>query len=146
MITSSLAEITLRDLEKFKEEIRLFPDDRLWSVQGDIKNSAGNLALHLTGNLKHFIGAMLGNTGYVRQREKEFFDTNISKEQLLQGLNEAGAVVSQALAAFPEEKLSAIFPIEFAGRQITTFQMLLHLTTHLNYHLGQVNYLRRLHA
>lgn len=144
MIAVSFSEIILRDLEKFKEEIRLFPDAKLWSVQGDVKNSAGTLALHLAGNLKHFIGAILGNSGFVRQREKEFSDTNISKEQLIQGLNEAGTVVSQTLTALPEEKLSAIFPVEFAGRQITVFQMLLHLTTHLNYHLGQVNYLRRM--
>lgn len=144
MITASLSEIILRDLEKFKEEIRLFTDEKLWSVQGDIKNSAGTLALHLTGNLKHFIGATLGNTGYVRQRDKEFSDTNVPKEHLLQGLTEAGSIVTQTLAALPDEKLSAIFPIEFAGRQVTTFQMLLHITTHLNYHLGQMNYLRRM--
>lgn len=144
MIAAAFLETIQRDVEKFQSEIRLFPDEKLWKVQGDIKNSAGTLALHLTGNLKHFIGAMLGNTGYVRQRDNEFSDTNIPKEQLLQGLSEAAAVVTQTLASLSDEKLSAIFPIEFAGRQVTTFQMLLHITTHLNYHLGQVNYLRRM--
>lgn len=144
MIAAAFLETIQRDIEKFKSEIQLFPDEKLWMAQGDIKNSAGTLALHLTGNLKHFIGAMLGNTGYVRQRDKEFSDTNIPKEQLLQGLSEAAAVVTQTLASLSDEKLSAIFPIEFAGRQVTTFQMLLHITTHLNYHLGQVNYLRRM--
>lgn len=133
MIASSLSEIILRDLEKFKEEIRLFPEERLWSVQGDIKNSAGTLALHLAGNLKHFIGAVLGNAGFVRERDKEFSDTNIPKEKLLQGLNEASAVVNKVLSSFPDEKLSELYPIEKSGKQPTNFGMLLHLTSHLNY-------------
>ena len=144
MIAFSFSEIITRDLEKFKEEIRLFPEERLWVVQGDIKNSAGTLALHLTGNLKHFIGAILGSTGYVRQRDKEFSDKNISKEKLLQGLDEASAVVNKVLSSFPDEKLSELYPIEKSGKQPTTFGMLLHLTSHLSYHLGQVNYLRRM--
>ena len=144
MIASSFSEIILRDLEKFKEEIRLFPDEKLWSVQGDIKNSAGTLALHLTGNLKHFIGAILGNTGYVRQRDKEFSDTNISKEKLLQGLEETTAVVKKTLSELTDEQALQIYPFDKFKEKATTLYALTHLTAHLNYHLGQVNYLRRI--
>lgn len=144
MIASSISEIILRDLEKFKEEIRLFPDERLWSVQGDIKNSAGNLALHIAGNLKTFIGAVLGNTGYVRQRDKEFSDKNISKEALLAGLDETAAIVKKTLSELTDEQMMQVYPFEKFKEAATTLYVLTHLTAHLNYHLGQVNYLRRI--
>ncbi len=74
----------LRDLNKLKEEISLYKNENdLWAVKGDVKNSGGTLALHLIGNLKHFIGAQLGNTGYIRNRDKEFSDKNIPKEKIL---------------------------------------------------------------
>lgn len=144
MIASSISEIILRDLEKFQEEIRLFPDERLWSVQGDIKNSAGNLALHIAGNLKTFIGAVLGNTGYVRQRDKEFSDKNISKEALLAGLDETAAIVKKTLSELTDEQMMQVYPFEKFKEAATTLYVLTHLTAHLNYHLGQVNYLRRI--
>ncbi len=144
MIASSFSEIILRDLEKFKEEIRLFPEERLWSVQGDVKNSAGNLALHLAGNLKHFIGAVLGNSGFVREREKEFSDKNISKETLLAGLDETTAIIKKTLSELTNEQVMQIYPFDKFKEKATTLYALTHLTAHLNYHLGQVNYLRRM--
>ncbi|MDZ4844187.1 MAG: DinB family protein [Chitinophagales bacterium] len=144
MIASSFSEIILRDLEKFKEEIRLFPEDHLWTVQGEIKNSAGTLALHLTGNLKHFIGAVLGNTGFVRQRDKEFSDKTISKETLLAGLDETAVIVKKTLSELTDEQVMQIYPLEKFKEASTTLFVLTHLTAHLNYHLGQVNYLRRM--
>ena len=54
-----------RDLNKMAEEVKTYKEEsQLWVVKGEIKNSAGNLCFHLLGNLNHFIGAILGNTGY----------------------------------------------------------------------------------
>lgn len=144
MIAATFLEVIERDLGKLKEEIRMFPDERLWVVQGDIKNPAGTLALHLTGNLKHFIGAILGNTGYMRERDKEFSEKNVPKEKLLEGLEEASAVVKKVLNGLPDEKVMQQYPIEAFGKASSTLYVLIQLAAHLNYHLGQVNYLRRM--
>jgi uncharacterized damage-inducible protein DinB len=144
MIAKTFLDFFQRDLEKLKEEITLFPEDRLWLVNGEIKNSAGNLALHITGNLKHFIGAVMGDTGYIRQRDKEFSDKNVTKEKLLQGLTESETIVTTVLSALTDEKLMQPYPVETFGKNSTTLRALIQLIAHLDYHLGQVNYLRRL--
>ena len=83
MLNLLLADFFERDMLKLKEEISLYKDEtNLWKVENTISNSAGNLCLHLIGNLKHFIGATLGNTGYVRQRELEFSSKNIPRSEL----------------------------------------------------------------
>ncbi len=145
MLSQHLTELFLRDLDKLREEIALFKNEnQLWFTQGDVKNSPGNLALHLTGNLKHFIGAQLGNTGYVRERDKEFSDKNIPREKILQGIDEASEVVKSTLSKLRDEDLQKNFPILFLNKQHTTLEILFILYGHLNYHLGQINYQRRL--
>ena len=126
MLNLLLADFFERDMLKLKEEISLYKDEtNLWKVENTISNSAGNLCLHLIGNLNHFIGATLGNTGYVRQRELEFSSKNTLKK-----LNDADFEVN--------------FPLEKHGQIVKTDYMLFHLLTHLNYHIGQINYHRRL--
>lgn len=144
MIARTFLEFFKRDIAKLREEITLFPDERLWRVNGEIKNPAGNLALHVTGNLKHFIGAVLGGTGYVRQRDSEFSEKEVSKEKLLQGLNEAETVVTKVLSTLADEKLIQPYPMDTFGKNSTTLHALIQLASHLSYHLGQVNYLRRM--
>lgn len=145
MLKESLIELFERDLLKLKEEISLYEDeDAIWAVSGAIRNSAGNLCLHLTGNLNHFIGAALGNTGYVRDRESEFTQKNVSRSQLVSRIDETIGVVRQALSAMPAEDFDKDFPLPKHDKIVKTGYMLLHLLTHLNYHLGQVNYHRRL--
>ena len=78
MFATQAKELYLRDLNKLKEEISAFRNENdLWHTQGDVKNSPGNLALHLTGNLKHFIGAQLGNTAYVQTLPMKMCRKNI---------------------------------------------------------------------
>ena len=134
-----------KDIKKLIEEISLYKNENdLWLLKGDVKNSPGTLALHITGNLKHFIGAQLGKTGFVRERDKEFADRNISKENLLKGLNEALEVVKTTLPKLSDEDLKKNFPIPFLEKVRSTIEILFILYGHLNYHLGQVNYHRRL--
>ena len=134
-----------KDIKKLIEEISLYKSENdLWLLKGDVKNSPGTLALHITGNLKHFIGAQLGKTDFVRERDKEFADRNISKENLLKGLNEALEIVKNTLPKLSDEDLKKDFPIPFLEKIRPTIEILFILYGHLNYHLGQVNYHRRL--
>jgi uncharacterized damage-inducible protein DinB len=145
MLTGTLQQLYERDLSKLKDEIGLYADDSdLWKTDGAITNSAGNLTLHLIGNLRHFFGAVLGDTEYVRDRDKEFSDGGVSREELLAGIDQAAADVKSTLDRLTDEDLEKTYPIEVFGHPMTTEYFLIHLATHLNYHLGQINYHRRL--
>lgn len=145
MIIETYLQFFLHDLNKLKEEISLYKNESdLWVLKGDIKNSGGTLALHLIGNLKHFIGAQLGNTGYVRQRDKEFSDRNISREKLFTEIEEAISIVTKTMSNLKDEDLNKEYPIKFLEEKRTVSYILLTLATHLNYHLGQINYHRRM--
>lgn len=143
----SLQKLLLRDLDSLAKEISLFPtEESLWLLQGDIKNTAGNLCLHLCGNLQHFIGTVLGQTGYVRNREAEFADKNVPKEKLLAEVEATKKAVSQTLAKLDVAALQKEYPIQVFGEPMTTEYFLIHLAGHLNYHKGQINYHRRILA
>ena len=145
MINTYLLGLYEKDIKKLIEEISLYKSENdLWLLKGDIKNSPGTLALHIAGNLKHFIGAQLGKPGYVRQRDKEFSDRNVPKADLLEGLNEALEIVKTTLLKLSDADLRKDFPIPFLEKVRPTLEILFILYGHLNYHLGQVNYHRRM--
>ncbi|MFL6467589.1 MAG: DUF1572 family protein [Pyrinomonadaceae bacterium] len=147
MLRKVLADLYERDLEKLKTEIQSFGNEAdLWKTSEGITNSAGNLCLHLTGNLKHFFGAVLANSGYVRDRDAEFANANVSRTELLADIDATRNVVMSTLAELTEEDLDKPYPIEIYGHPMTTGYCLTSLTTHFNYHLGQINYHRRLLA
>ncbi len=134
-----------KSITRAMEELKLYPNEEsLWILKGDVKNSAGTLALHLTGNLKHFIGATLGNTGYLRQRDKEFADRHVPRQELIKGLEEAMAITQKVLSSLSEEDLNKAFPLDSFGKGNKTIQVLVILLNHFEYHLGQINYHRRL--
>jgi uncharacterized damage-inducible protein DinB len=147
MLNEILVELYERDLNKLRDEIEAFPsEESLWTVEDGITNSAGNLCKHLTGNLQHFFGAVLGDTGYVRDRDAEFAAKGTTRADLLADVEAARASVRNTLAKLSDEDFSKTYPIEVFGKPMTTGSFLTHLTTHFNYHLGQVNYHRRLLA
>jgi len=140
-----LNELFERELKKLQTEISLYKDeDNLWLVKEGISNSAGNLCLHLLGNLNHFIGTSLGNTGYVRYRDDEFSLKNIPRQDLLMNIDNCILIVHGSLQKLTDADLEKDFPLEFNGKIISTLHMLIHLHGHLTYHLGQINYHRRL--
>lgn len=134
-----------RDLLKLKEEISSFKDeDNIWKVKPGITNSAGNLTLHLLGNLNHFIGATIASTGYVRQRDLEFaVESRISQETLVAEIEKVITIVQLALKNISQEELDKIYPLEVFGKRSTQYY-LTHFYGHITYHLGQINYLRRI--
>ena len=145
MLTDTLIKLFKRDLNKLKTEIELYKKaSNLWLLDKDINNTAGNLCLHLIGNLNHFIGAVLGNTGYVRQRNLEFSLKDVPKSNLVSQIDETLTVVENTLKHLPLETLEKEYPIVVFKESMTTEYFLVHLTTHLSYHLGQINYHRRL--
>jgi uncharacterized damage-inducible protein DinB len=134
-----------RDLDKLIAEVNMCKrDGNLWRIAGDVKNSAGNLCLHIIGNLQHFIGAVIGETGYIRDREAEFSTTAVSRDILLSALLETKEIVIDSLQKLDRNKLQEIYPIDVFGEKMSYEYFMIHLIGHLNYHLGQINYIRRL--
>jgi uncharacterized damage-inducible protein DinB len=145
MLRDTLIKLYERDLAKLRAEIESYANENdLWKTNGAITNSAGNLAQHLTGNLQHFIGATLGNSGYVRDRDAEFSSKDVQREQILADIDKTRAVIKETIASLTDEDFAKTYPIEVFGEPMTTGYFLIHLTTHFNYHLGQINYHRRL--
>ena len=144
-MTTSLIELFIRDLNKLNDEILAYPDEySLWEVDASIKNSGGNLAIHIIGNLNHFIGAHIGSTNYIRQRDKEFNDKNVPRELIVDHIKDIKNILIDVLSSLNNEVLSRNYPIEVFGKPMSTEYFLIHLYGHLNYHLGQINYNRRL--
>lgn len=145
MLTKNLIKLFNRDLTKLKEEIQLYKtESNLWITDKLVSNSAGNLVLHLVGNLNHFIGASIGNTGYVRQRGLEFSLKNSSVEELIKQINDTIIVVENTLSGLTQSDLDKEYEKNPFKEKMTTEYFLLHLSMHLAYHLGQINYHRRL--
>ncbi|KAF2081969.1 DinB family protein [Flavobacterium sharifuzzamanii] len=145
MILETLKTLFNRDLNKLKSEIESYQNESsIWTIDKNISNSAGNLCLHLIGNLNAFIGTEIGKTGYVRNRPLEFSLKDVPKAELIQKIEDTISVVNNALDNLTEADLEAIYPQIVFEKEMTTGFFLVHLSTHLAYHLGQINYHRRL--
>jgi uncharacterized damage-inducible protein DinB len=145
IIIETLIKLFDRDLQRLEEEINLYQnEDSIWKTAGEIKNPAGNLCLHLCGNLQHYIGAILGRTSYVRNRENEFSAKNITKAELVAEVQKTRQTVHDTLENLKPSILETEYSEKVFDYPMTTAFFLIHLTAHLNYHLGQVNYHRRL--
>ncbi len=145
MIIDTLRKIYKRELNKLKTEIESYQNEsNLWRVDKDIINCGGNLCLHMVGNLNAYIGAGLGNTGYVRDRPGEFANKDVPREDLMRMIGETIETVDRTLAHLTPADLEKVYPLEVYKEPTTTGYFLLHLVTHLTYHLGQLNYHRRL--
>ena len=141
----SILSLTIRDLKRLGREIENYKDEEnLWVVANEINNSGGNLCMHICGNLQHFVGEIIGKSGYVRKREAEFESKNIPKSSLLAEIDKTKEAVTQALEKFEEVLQYKTYPIEVLGKPMTYDYFLVHLYGHLNYHLGQINYHRRI--
>lgn len=142
---SEIAESYARDLSRLLQEVESFPDDAsIWRVPPGVSNSAGNLVLHLEGNLREFIGRALGGLPFDRKRDAEFSTTGLSRGELRSRVNRLREIIPPAIRQLTIESLGAIQPVPLSQKQVSTFQYLLLLYAHLSYHLGQIDYLRRI--
>jgi hypothetical protein len=145
MLNKTLKSLFNRDLAKLKVEIESYRhESNIWIIENGIANSAGNLCLHLIGNTNWFIGAELGKTGYVRHRDLEFSLKDVPRAELVKKIEDTIVMVDSVLERITAEQFESLYPIEVFGHPMTTEYFLVHLATHLTYHLGQVNYHRRL--
>ena len=145
MLTETLVTLFTRDLNKLKSEIMLYNNEQhIWLVQENITNSASNLTLHLVGNINHFIGKVLGNVNYERQRDLEFSLKNVPRNELIEMIDETIAIISKVLPSLNDEQINSDYPLIVFKEKMSTEYFLIHLATHLGYHLGQINYHRRL--
>ncbi len=141
---NALISLFDRDLKRLITEIDSYENEEdIWVKNGQINNSAGNLTLHLIGNLKTYIGAEIGKSGYIRNRPAEF-ESKVSRFELLKGIEETHRVVIETLTNMDEKIFDEEYPIVVFKEKMQTGYFLIHLTGHLNYHLGQINYHRRL--
>jgi hypothetical protein len=145
MLLETLKTLLDRNLAQLRLEVESYQNEsNLWKIQAGIANPAGNLCLHLVGNLNAFIGAVFGDTGYVRDREAEFSRRKVSRATLLAMIDQTRGMLPQALDRISPAQLEATYPLKVFHQETSTEYMLVHLTAHLAYHLGQVNYHRRL--
>ena len=145
MIVQAIQEVLVKNILKLREEINAYQnEEKLWYKEKNIANPAGNLCLHLVGNLNTYIGVALGTSKYVRNRDLEFSQTGLSQNELLNKIDSTLEVVRATLQEFPDAKLGEVFPMKVFEKETTIAYMLVHLTSHLTYHLGQINYHRRL--
>ncbi|MBP4137518.1 DinB family protein [Flavobacterium geliluteum] len=145
MLIETLKSLFDRDLNKLKSEIEAYQDEsKIWAIDKNIANSTGNICLHLIGNINAYIGAEIGKTGYNRNRPLEFSSKDIPKSELISKIEDTISVVNNALDSLTEADLAAIYPQIVFEKEMTTGFFLVHLSTHLAYHLGQINYHRRL--
>jgi len=141
---TAIRKLMLRELGTLERELALFPDDEsVWRTLPGVTNSAGTLALHLAGNLQHYLGAVLGGSGYVRDREREFAARGLGRDELGREIARARAAVERVLPALDDAALSRQYPEAVGGRRLATGLFLQHLAVHLAFHLGQLGYLRR---
>jgi hypothetical protein len=144
MLANELAALFSRDLTRLIQELRAFPDTTtIWRTTPGVTNSAGTLALHLEGNLREYVGRQLGQIAYTRQRPLEFSTRGVEQAELIARLETVKEMVPRVIGALTEPQLDADYPEAVLGKPVSARFFLIHLAGHLNYHLGQVDYLRR---
>lgn len=145
MVLDEFEMFFARELDTLKKEISAYSsDEAIWTVPTGISNSTGTLALHLVGNLNHFVGALLGDTGFVRQRDKEFTDRDVPRATIIAMIDDTAAVVKKTIQNLKEADIHKPIPFEVMNRRLTYNGLLVQLIWHLGYHNGQINYHRRL--
>lgn len=141
-----IGSLFTRDFDRLKTELSTYQNENdIWIVKSGISNSGGNLALHLLGNTRHFIGHVLGGSTYVRDRESEFELRNVPLTVMLAEVEQAKSEVITTLARLTPADMQKVYPLNLFG-EVSTMHFLVHLYGHFNYHLGQINYHRRLVA
>jgi len=145
MTGPTIAAILCRELRTLERELNAYPSEQqIWELPAGLPNSAGTLALHAAGNLQHFLGAVLGGTSYVRDRDAEFSRRNVPRAELIEELRNAERAVRDTLPAMATDRFAETYPLAVANRRVNTGEFMTHLATHLAYHAGQLNYHRRI--
>ena len=144
MLRSTLQVLLLRELGAVRRSVEAYPDEAsLWRLPPGVPNAGGTLVLHISGNLRHYVGAVLGGTGYVRDRDAEFSRRDVPRDALLAEVDAAIDAVERTMESLGDGALDGVYPELVVGRAVATADYLAHLASHLAYHLGQLDYHRR---
>jgi hypothetical protein len=144
-IAGGLAALFSRDLTRLIQELQAIPSDEiLWRRAPGVTNSAGNLVLHLEGNLREYIGRQLGQVAYSRLRDQEFLPAGIARDDLIRRMEQVRDLVATVVSRLSDGDLAAAFPEPVLDTPLSSLDFLVHLHGHLNFHLGQIDYLRRM--
>ena len=145
MTGPAIAAVICRELRTLERELNAYPTEaQIWEVPAGLPNSAGTLTLHLAGNLRHFVGAVMGGTGYVRDRDAEFSRRNVPRGELIEDLRNAERAVNDTLPSMDAGRFAETYPLPVANRRVNTGEFMTHLVAHLAYHAGQLNFHRRI--
>ena len=145
MTPEYVARVLVRDVNAVRRELEAYPDEAsVWALPPGVANSGGTLALHIAGNLQHFFGAVLGGGGYKRDRAAEFSSRNVLRSAVIVELEAAIVAIGLGMSKVSEAPLAEEFPEAIAGHRVVTGEWLIHLVSHTGYHLGQIDYHRRL--
>jgi len=142
-LSTELGALYRRDLARLVRQLHALDDARLWQVVPGVTNSAGNLLLHLNGNLREFIGRQLGGVPYVRDRPREFGARDVLRSEMTASLTELASLIPGVIERMTDSRWNDTFPENVLGEPQTNRQFVVHLYGHLGYHLGQIDYLRR---
>jgi|ERR1041384_2781872 hypothetical protein len=144
-VAKELGAMYRRDLTRLAQHIEAFPDDAaLWQTHPAVTNSAGNLALHIEGNLREFVGRQIGGNTYTRKRDLEFSSKGVSQQELLSRLADLKTLIPPIIENLSPEQLQTQYPQTIFERPTSTQELLISLYGHLNWHMGQIDYLRRI--
>ena len=140
-----IATILLRELRAIERELNAYAnEEQVWALPPGLPNSGGTLALHAAANLQHFIGTVLAGTSHVRDRDAEFNRRNVPRTELIEELRRAEDTIRATLPRTDQSTLDSVYPLPVANRRVTTSDFLLHLVAHLAYHVGQLDFHRRI--
>ena len=145
MTGPAIAAVISRELKTLERELNAYPTEaQIWEVPAPLPNSAGTLVLHLVGNLQHFVGTGLGGSSFVRDRDAEFSRRNVPRADLIADLQSADRTVRETLPSMEAGRFAEAYPLAVANRRVNTGEFMMHLVTHLAYHVGQLDYHRRI--
>lgn len=145
MLWQSVIAILDRDLRALRREVEAYPDEEsLWLTPAGLPNSGGTLALHLAGNVQHYLGARLGGTGYVRDRLAEFARRNVPRSEIVREIEAARKSLGAAESRLGGSDLTGDLPEVIGNLRVETGDYLIHLVSHFTFHLGQLDYHRRI--
>jgi Protein of unknown function (DUF664) len=143
-LSGEISDLFRRDLIRLSQQVKAFSQESLWRTLPGVSNSAGNLMLHLEGNLREFVGRQLGAVAYERKRPLEFSVSGVPIEEMLARTEDLAVLIPRVIARLSDAQMEAKYPEDALGVPLSTRQFLIHLQGHLNYHLGQIDYLRRI--
>lgn len=145
MITTILIDLYCKELDKLKDEINAYENDELvWKLTDQVQVTGGNICLYLAGNLQHYIGNMIGDSGYIRNKEAELKAKNVSRERLMEEIENTRQIVVDTLEQVSKAELLKVFPTKDFEESVTTEFYLVHLLNNFCFHLGQINFHRKL--